>query len=301
MLGVAHHQASASGALSASTDPVAYSLLWPSNQGTGSTPPTPATLLNWSANTVNIWLYVEDTNYFRTVSFKIGGLNIGYSAQGNTLYVNECTFTGISNQWVSILYRNAAGGETHVRVNDQLPVNRTFAGYAQDSGNTVFEPSTANQAIGALTQSARNVYETPATPGNYQSDWRPTVGLIRYSTEYLDVSTRDPGTARWTAYNDLGQPGRDTNNIWRLVYSGQPTRTQSTVSVYLTPSDTEQTQLVTHSYHWPSGFNISSQIVDDIADSANYPMRETLGLKINTGFSPTRNLANSVFEYPALA
>lgn len=305
MIGVARHQTGAGVQLDPDTQPINYSLSWPSltgttlNTGTGATPPLLDTLLSWSAETVNYWIYLPTgLASLETQSFRIGGINFGYNGIVDQLYINECVFTSIAdNQWISVLYQNSQSGQnTVVRVNDQLPNNRTFPGYPQDDpldSPTAYQPATANQSIGVFSSAARNHWETPATPGIYTNSWvNPILGLVRYSTQALDLSTRARGTARWTAYNDDSLPGRDLNNLWSTPYTGFPTKTLGTETI--TTLSGSQTY-TTHTYNWPSGFTIASRIVD-----TNLTVSLPSGMKIAIRWTPT-NDAEYSYVFPPTA
>lgn len=299
MIGVAKHQTAAGSQLSGNTQPVAYSLSWPTTIGISPNPPAIENLLSWNAQIVNYWIYIQSSvGQSETQSFRIGGINFGYNGPNDQLYINECVFTGITpDSWYSILYQNSqAGADTIVFVNDTLPADRNFEGYIQDDpldSPTAYQPATTNQNIGDFTRAARNKWEINQTPGIYTDLWsNPIIGLVRYSTQAQDLTHRNQYSARWTAYNDQGLPGRDANKIWQVPYLGYPTRTEGTSNGF-----------VTHAYAWPNGFQIGAKIVDPEADGtplADFPMRETLGMGLAVRWTPT-NDALYAFPYPPLA
>ena len=292
MIGVARHSAGAGLQIDPDTQPVNYSLSWPTVLGTGAFPPTLDNLLSWGAVTVNYWIYIPSSvGATETQSFRIGGINFGYNGVVDQLYINECVFTGVgSDQWVSVLYQNSqAGNPTVVRVNDVLPANRTYPGYGQTgtTSDPPVQPATANQSIGNFTSAHRNHFETPETVGNYTNSWiNPILGLVRYSTTALDLSTRDRGTARWTAWNTDNLPGRDILNLWSTPYLGYPTKTLGTSGGY-----------TTHTYNWPSGFAIGARQVDPTL-STTQPL--ALGMRIAIRWTPT-NDAEFSFVFPQTA
>lgn len=313
MIGVHKHQQSEQ--LFADTQPVRYSLRWPSRLGTDNhNPPSLTNLLTWAANTVNYWIYINDT--VPTVqpadirSFRIGGINIGYNAGSNSLFINECRWENVSSGWYSILYQNSqAGADTIIRVNDELPVERlTFLDtskawiYPQDNPTdspTAYQPSALNQSIGNLTEAARNRWEIPVTPGTYRYHWyQPIIGYIRYSTAFLDLSHRNKYSARWTAHNQHGEIGRDVDGIWTRAYQGTPTRTVGSSTV----TGPEGTRTVaTHAYSFPTGPTFASRVVDVAADSdTSLPVYEYQGLQISQTWTPTDS-RNFNFNFPRTA
>lgn len=294
MIGLARHSAGAGLQIDPDTQPVNYSLSWPTVLGAGATPPSLDNLFSWGAVTVNYWIYIpSNVGATETQSFRIGGINFGYNGVVDQLYINECVFTGVGvDQWVSVLYQNSqAGNPTVVRVNDVLPANRTFAGYDQDDpldSPTAVQPATANQSIGNFTSAHRNHFETPETVGTYSNSWiNPILGLVRYSTTALDLSTRDHGTARWIAWNTYNLPGRDILNLYSTPYLGYPTKTVGTAGGF-----------VTHTYNWPSGFSIGAREVDEFREGTTQPL--ALGMKIAIRWTPT-NDAEFSFVFPQTA
>lgn len=294
MIGVARHSAVVA-QLDADTQPVSYTLRWPTEldtggSGTTATPPAVTTFLSWSAATVNYWIYIpDDIQTSLTESFRIGGINFGYNASANQLYINEARFNNVSNGFHSILYQNKQGaGDTIIRVDDQLPTARDAAAYEQDDpldSPTAYQPASTNQAIGSFGLAHRNTYQIPDTPFAYTRTWRqPQLALIRYSTQYLDLSGRSRGSARWTAWNDADLPGRDINGLWTEVWSGIPTKTVSQVGVQ-----------ISHTYNWPTGFSTGALNVSQLDGVTEDPTQgqSARRMTIAVRWSPTNLAVNS--------
>jgi hypothetical protein len=305
------------------TQPVGYTIQWPINLGgSTATVPTENSLLNWGANTLSFWIYIgsfapSEQNIYQ--AFRWHNLNIAYSQSTTTLVIQEMAWTDIEpNAWYSIIFQNSnSGANTICRVNDQLPDHRLTLDdsensppyikwqYHQDDPQdspTTYSPSALNQGIGNFTRPHRNEWRTPETPGIYERVWEhPQIALIRYSTSFLDMSHKHKHGARWTAYNQHNQPGRDIDRIWTEPLRARPTRTQGTTTVYNTETQQNIT-VTTHSYNWSGGFSIPASIVDPLADSdTNTPVYESLGLKISTRWTPTDQRLLDSFVYPPTA
>jgi hypothetical protein len=303
------------------TQPVGYTIQWPINLGgSNATVPTENSLLNWGANTLSFWIYIgsftpSEQNIYQ--AFRWHNLNIAYSQTATILVIQEMAWTDIEpNAWYSIIFQNSnSGANTICRVNDQLPDHRLTLEqsdfnppyikwqYYQDDPQdspTAYSPSALNQGIGNFTRPQRTEWSTPETPGIYERVWEhPQIALIRYSTSFLDMTHKNKHSARWTAYNQHNQPGRDIDRIWTEPLRARPTKTLGTTTI---TDPAGSLSVTTHRYNWSGGFSIPASIVDPLADSdTSAPVYESLGLKISTRWTPTDQRLPDSFVYPPTA